>query len=230
VSQRTSPSRRATRPESGGIAAARKAQSTLQLSPDRDPGAPNGEPKQSDHMDLHGLAERDLIRNLPAALLAKAPRIDAPSPTARSALGYMHVNCGHCHNDNGPLADVELVLQQKAADATSAGKVLSSIVGRAADTRAFGLTTRVVPGRCVRRQVGGSPDLLTGAGRLAPFHVSADDRVNCPEWFIGPFRGLVETGDHADPAHPIDVRVHRLHPAAVDFARQLEVQMGDQTG
>lgn len=31
------------------------------------------------------------------------------------ALGYLHANCGHCHNDTGPLAAVELPLAQSAA-------------------------------------------------------------------------------------------------------------------
>ncbi len=40
-----------------------------------------------------------------------------------AALGYLHGNCGHCHNDSGPLANVELVLAQRMErDAkTSAG-------------------------------------------------------------------------------------------------------------
>ena len=36
-------------------------------------------------------------------------------PPASAALGYLHANCGHCHNDSGPLAAVELPLAQRAA-------------------------------------------------------------------------------------------------------------------
>jgi hypothetical protein len=121
--------------------------SALQLSPDRDPGAPNGEPHSPDQVDLPALAERGLLRKLPAALLETAPRIGASSPTARAALGYLHANCGHCHNNRGPLADVGLTLEQASADVASVGRMLRSTIGHPADTRAFGLTTRVVPGR-----------------------------------------------------------------------------------
>ena len=36
------------------------------------------------------------------------------TPTARAALGYLHGNCGHCHNAAGALAGLELVLAQQA--------------------------------------------------------------------------------------------------------------------
>ena len=61
--------------------------------------------------DLRRLSSRQILRNLPA----ETPRIDAPSEAARAALGYLHGNCGHCHNDQGPLANVGLVLAQPAA-------------------------------------------------------------------------------------------------------------------
>jgi hypothetical protein len=35
---------------------------------------------------------------------------------AEPALGYLHANCGHCHNDSGPLAEVGLSLAQRARD------------------------------------------------------------------------------------------------------------------
>ncbi len=120
--------------------------SALQLSPERDPLAANAEPRQPEHVDLHGLVARGLLRNAPAALLATAPRIGTDSPSARAALGYLHGNCGHCHNDRGPLADLELVLTQASADAHGVQKTLRSTVGHPTETRAFGLTLRIVPG------------------------------------------------------------------------------------
>jgi hypothetical protein len=39
-----------------------------------------------------------------------AVQLDARLP---KALGYLHGNCGHCHNDVGPLANVELVLANR---------------------------------------------------------------------------------------------------------------------
>lgn len=160
--------------------------SALQLSPDRDPGAPRAEPKQADHTDLRALADRNLIRNLPAALLEKAPRIDASSPTTRAALGYMHANCGHCHNDRGPLAeDMKLVLEQTVADATDVDKVLRSTVGHPAETRAFGLTTRVVPGRSEESQLAArmrSREPLTQMPPLGTQLIDAEGIALVEQW------------------------------------------------
>jgi hypothetical protein len=85
--------------------------STLQLSSDRDPLALHAEPPATG-TDLVQLVERGLVVGLPAALARTAPRIAAASPTERAALGYLHGNCGHCHNDQGPLRNVGLVLRQ----------------------------------------------------------------------------------------------------------------------
>ena len=90
--------------------------SALQLSSDRDPLAPHAEPVLPGHADLHALIARGWLRNLPAALREQAPRIAASSPVARAALGYLHANCGHCHNDNGSPAPVDLVLAHSAGN------------------------------------------------------------------------------------------------------------------
>ena len=86
--------------------------SALQLSPDRDPLAPNAEPMRPADADLRVLAARGLLRNLPAKLLDEPPRIAAASPEARAALGYLHANCSHCHNavDSGAGVPVSLDL------------------------------------------------------------------------------------------------------------------------
>ncbi|MGZ8256119.1 MAG: hypothetical protein ACXWVT_14790, partial [Burkholderiaceae bacterium] len=82
--------------------------SALQLSTDRDPLAPHAERPRPGQLDLRSLAARGLLRGLPAELLATPPRIEASSPTARAALGYLHGNCGHCHNAAGALTGLEL--------------------------------------------------------------------------------------------------------------------------
>src|ERR1043165_2761743 len=74
--------------------------SALQLSPDRDPLAPHAVDGPS--MDLRQLAARGLLRNLPSKLLEQPPRIAASTPAERAVLGYLHGNCGNCHNDEGP--------------------------------------------------------------------------------------------------------------------------------
>jgi mono/diheme cytochrome c family protein len=125
--------------------------SALQLSTDRDPLAPHAAKPAADELDLKRLVERGLVRGLADEFVAHAPRIDASSPRARAALGYLHGNCGHCHNDTGPLAGLELALaQQTDAAADSAERTLASLVGQSSRFRTAGAdaaTRRVVPGR-----------------------------------------------------------------------------------
>jgi mono/diheme cytochrome c family protein len=80
-------------------------------------------------------------------LLAKPPRIAASSPAERAALGYLHGNCGNCHNDDGPLAVLEMTLAQRVAASPNA--VQRSIVGVQSQFRAPGApadAARVAPG------------------------------------------------------------------------------------
>jgi hypothetical protein len=119
----------------------------LQLSSDRDPGALHAA-ADPDDVDLAQLIERGIVRGLPAALVERPPRIEAATPAARAALGYLHGNCGGCHNAAGPLAPLSLVLAQSVADA-GASAVLASAVGRQSRFRAPGrpdAELRVAPG------------------------------------------------------------------------------------
>jgi hypothetical protein len=109
--------------------------SLLQLSADRDPRAPHAETPPPDAVDLRALVARGLVRNLPARFLEHPPRIAAPTPDARAALGYLHANCGGCHNGDGPLsAELEMTLAQHVADDAGPRAVLTSTV--ACPTRA----------------------------------------------------------------------------------------------
>jgi mono/diheme cytochrome c family protein len=111
----------------------------LQLSADRDPLAPHADRAAAQRVDLRKLAARGWLRNLPAAVLASPPRIDAPNPTARAALGYLHGNCGHCHNAAGALTGLELLLAQQADPAAhSAERTLQSLLGHSSRFRAPG--------------------------------------------------------------------------------------------
>ena len=85
--------------------------SALQLSSDRDPLAPHAEPQPAGGVTLETLVQRGLVRNLPAALAAAPPRIAAPTPVARAALGYLHGNCGMCHTGAGEMASLGFALQ-----------------------------------------------------------------------------------------------------------------------
>jgi hypothetical protein len=92
----------------------------LQLSPDRDPLAPAGRPRRDAEVDLRGLVARGWLRRLPAALLERPPVIPAATPVERAALGYLHANCGHCHNASDARVPVDLTLQQRVADPEAA--------------------------------------------------------------------------------------------------------------
>jgi hypothetical protein len=122
----------------------------LQLSPDRDPLAPHAEPARREHVDLPGLAARGLVRGLPPQLIRNPPRIAAATPAARAALGYLHANCGHCHNDTGSLASLELALAYALEDGAGATPgALRSTLGRSSRFRPHGTDAaaqRLAPG------------------------------------------------------------------------------------
>ena len=99
--------------------------SALQLSSDRDPLAPHADPVGGGQVDLVYLVATGRLVNLPPALLASAPRIAAATPVERAALGYLHGNCGHCHDPAGALDGLDLALAQRAdpaADSVTATK------------------------------------------------------------------------------------------------------------
>lgn len=121
--------------------------SALQLSPDRDPLAPHAELPPEGGVDLRGLHEMNLLKGFSEALLQSPPRIPAASPTTRAALGYLHGNCGACHNDRGSLSDLNLVLLQHADDGeASLQRSLETLVGIAGEEVSSGVHLRVQPG------------------------------------------------------------------------------------
>ncbi len=119
----------------------------LQLSPLRDRLAPNAERKTFYDVDLLDLIARGLVENLPDEYRQQPPAIDAATPTARAALGYLHANCGHCHNDSGSLADLDLVLAQRARSSPDDMQELyRALIEVPSDFHLYGATQRVVPG------------------------------------------------------------------------------------
>ncbi|HEX7062174.1 MAG TPA: hypothetical protein VF200_09395 [Woeseiaceae bacterium] len=121
--------------------------SALQLSPDRDPLAPHAGAPGEKLEDLATLSARGLLEHLPPELLSEPPRIAAATPRARAALGYLHGNCGHCHNAGGPLAALELDLEQPArASPAATAATLATLVGVASEFRLEDVGTRVVAG------------------------------------------------------------------------------------
>lgn len=104
----------------------------LQLSADRDPEAPHAEEVPYGGVDLAVLVKRGIVRNLPAQFVATPPRVDAPTPTARAALGYLHANCGTCHNAAGALGSLNFSLNYTLGrPAGQLAPVLATAMGQA---------------------------------------------------------------------------------------------------
>jgi len=122
--------------------------SALQLSPDRDPLAPHAEAQPDGALDLPGAVRSGMVRKLPRALLETPPRVHASTPVARAALGYLHGNCGSCHDLRGELASVGLDLVQRFGPGAGGGPALTAI-GAPSRYRAPGARDpmlRVAPG------------------------------------------------------------------------------------
>lgn len=92
----------------------------LQLSDDRDPGAPHAEPLLPGMLTLSRLDAEDLLQPRRPEWTARPPRIPAADPVVRSALGYLAANCGNCHRTSGAdtaLHTVDLAFNHRLAAA-----------------------------------------------------------------------------------------------------------------
>ena len=101
--------------------------SALQLSTDRDPLAPHAEQVPADAIDLPSAVRTGMVRRLPRGLLERPPRIEAPSEVARAALGYLHGNCGGCHDLRGELASLGLDLVQRVVPRPGTGALATAV-------------------------------------------------------------------------------------------------------
>ena len=107
----------------------------LQLSPDRDPGAVHAD---APGVELDTLVARGLLSRAPSSLLTAPPRIAARSADERAAMGYLHANCGICHNAQGPLASLGMDLLYRPSEGTaSADRIRASLLDARAQ-RALG--------------------------------------------------------------------------------------------
>ena len=91
----------------------------LNLSDDRDPNAPHAEPLSREMLTLRTLMEENLISPKRMELVNAPPRIQASSPQARAALGYLSTNCGSCHNRESSIASLGLILKHTVSGAGS---------------------------------------------------------------------------------------------------------------
>jgi hypothetical protein len=126
---------------------------------------------------LRTLAARGQLVNLPPALLRSPPQINARSEDERAALGYLHGNCGHCHNDAGPLASLDLSFAQSATNPrASATRTLDTLLGRSGRFRTAGASARVVPGQQHASVIAVRMQSDNPFARMPPLGVQVIDR------------------------------------------------------
>lgn len=104
-----------------------------------------------DGPDLAELSRRGIITGLPVELLQQPT--SGSFDRSEEALGYLHGNCGHCHNSEGPLASLGLDLRMSSSSlsATSSGgfpaALATTLHQRATATaRSAAAELRIVPG------------------------------------------------------------------------------------
>jgi hypothetical protein len=173
--------------------------STLQLSPERDPAAPHAELRPDPGVDLKYLTDRGLLIGLPEDLLESTPRIAATSATERAALGYMHGNCGHCHNQHGSLQNIGLFLRYDVESAGQPG--LATTVGhpvkKAAPGQSPDAVLRVAPGHPDRSGLMQRVSSRYPALQMPPLGTELID----DEAVALLYRWIAEKDDHRQHAH-----------------------------
>lgn len=149
--------------------------SALQLSGDRDPMAPHGEQTGEGLADLARLTATGFLTGLPDVLARRPPRMPG-DPVTRAATGYLHGNCGHCHNESGLLANLSLSFWQSVAETSDdAGSAIRS----AADVpaRRIGVESwqRIEPGRPERSLVYSRAASREPAWQMPPLGTALPD-------------------------------------------------------
>jgi hypothetical protein len=115
--------------------------SALQLSPNRDHSALHAEAVEGFDVDLDYLMGNGLIEGIDK-WSHPAPSIEAGSEAERVVLGYLHGNCGHCHNSRASLANLGLFLKEELLSGSDA--VLETMIGQPVKKRAPGQSADAV--------------------------------------------------------------------------------------
>ena len=102
--------------------------------------------ESSEGTTLQRLVAERRVRRLDPALVAEPPAVAGADADERAALGYLHGNCGHCHNRSGHQVPLRLTLAQRARDpARGRAEVLASTFGAKPRFRAPGAAEARVP-------------------------------------------------------------------------------------
>jgi cytochrome c553 len=116
-------------------------------------------------LNLTRLSQLELLSHPPAPGETYAVPGDA---VTAAALGYLHANCGHCHNQNGASwPDTQMVLRVKVAErVASESELVKSLIGRRLQSWRSSLSYRVVAGDpeasalLARMKIRGSKDQM----------------------------------------------------------------------
>jgi len=125
----------------------------LQLSEDRDPMALHAVTPAAGSLTLRRLAEMARLTDYPTEWSTTPLAIKASTPEGRAAMGYLHGNCGNCHNPNGTAAHSWLYFRYSAdtTDEQSSSVFVSAINRMSAVIQ--------IPGQAVTLQIKpGAPD------------------------------------------------------------------------
>lgn len=140
--------------------------SPLQLSAQHEDSTPS---------DLSRLVAEGWLINLPQALLSGVA-IASDNPREVAALGYLHGNCGHCHNGHGPLSSLGLNLHQSVGGESALQAVRNSLLS-ATKTTSFGLSHRVLPGKPEASQLLARLGTRNPYLRMPPLGTSEPDPI-----------------------------------------------------
>ena len=154
------------------------AQGTVAVLAPEDGIAKRRIPSRADCLACHEGAPVPIL-GYSAVQLSK-DAIAGPTPTTRAVLGYLHGNCGHCHND-AALPALDLALAQSAArPQESAVRSLITLVGRHGRYRPTGASEvrRVRPGHAGESTLLARMKSHDPLVRMPPVGVSvADERA-----------------------------------------------------
>ena len=122
----------------------------LQLSDDRDPAAPHAEALQDGMLTLRTLITERLLEPASHTMPGHSPRIAGDDRT-RAALGYLTANCGHCHNEQSPVATVRFPLRASGfASRAQTNDMMARLLARVTDwdlpNREPGSSAMITPG------------------------------------------------------------------------------------
>ncbi len=102
----------------------------LQLSNDRDPNALHAEELTPSMVTLRTLVQEERLHPPRREWVAEPPRIIADDARTRTALGYLSANCGNCHNRQGSIASLGLVLKHSLKSNAECTPALATSINR----------------------------------------------------------------------------------------------------